>query len=428
MYYTVIGTQWGDEGKGKIVDWLSSKADMVVRFQGGNNAGHTIKIDNKIFKLNLLPSGIIRKKKCVIGNGVVLDPWALVEEIKYLKKQGIEVNNKNLFIAENVCLILPIHKIIDEINELSRGNELIGTTKKGIGPAYEDKVGRRAIRLCDLNEPELLKNKLDKINTFHRPRLNEYKKQINIEAIYRDLISIAGYLKNFSSPVWKLINEAGYKKNFILFEGAQGSLLDIDFGTYPYVTSSNTSSGQIFAGTGFGIKENHKVFGITKAYTTRVGAGPFPTELDDSNGDYLVEKGQEYGTVTKRKRRCGWFDANLVKQSVKISGVTDIVLTKLDVLDELASIKVCVGYKINDIIYDYLPFNEKLQKNISPIYKTMEGWKKSTFGIKDWEYLPKNAQEYVLFLEKLIETRISIVSTGPERTETIDKNNILANI
>jgi len=427
MYYTVIGTQWGDEGKGKIVDWLSSKADMVVRFQGGNNAGHTIKIDNKIFKLNLLPSGIIRKKKCVIGNGVVLDPWALVEEIKYLKKQGIEVNNKNLFIAENVCLILPIHKIIDEINELSRGNELIGTTKKGIGPAYEDKVGRRAIRLCDLNQPELLKNKLNKINTFYSSRLNEYNKKIDIEEIYRNLNSIAGYLKTFSAPVWKLINEAGYRKDFILFEGAQGSLLDIDFGTYPYVTSSNTTSGQIFAGTGFGIKKNHKVFGITKAYTTRVGSGPFPTELNDSIGDYLVEKGQEYGTVTKRKRRCGWFDANLVKQSVKISGVTDIVLTKLDVLDELESIKVCIGYKINDIIYDYLPFNEQLQKNIFPIYENMQGWQKSTFGIKDWKYLPINAQKYILFLEKLIETRISIVSTGPERTETIDRHNILAN-
>jgi len=428
MYYTILGTQWGDEGKGKIVDWLSSKVDIVVRFQGGNNAGHTIKIDNKIFKLNLLPSGIIRKKKCVIGNGVVLDPWALVEEINYLKKQGIEVNNKNLFIAENVCLILPIHKIIDEINELARGNELIGTTKKGIGPAYEDKVGRRAIRLCDLNQPELLKNKLDKINTFHKPRMNDYKKQIDTEAIYRDLNSISGYLKTFSTPVWKLINEAGYKKNRILFEGAQGFLLDIDFGTYPYVTSSNTSSGQIFAGTGFGIKENHKVLGITKAYITRVGSGPFPTELSGSNGDYLVKKGQEYGTVTKRKRRCGWFDANLVKQSVKINGVTDIVLTKLDVLDELESIKVCIGYKINDNIYDYFPSNEQLQKNITPIYEIMDGWQKSTFGIKEWKYLPKNAQKYILFLEKLIDTKISIVSTGPERTETIDRKNILANI
>ena len=258
--------------------------------------------------------------------------------------------------------------------------------------------------------------------------MNEYKKEIDIEAIYRDLNSISGYLRTFSTPVWKLINEAGYKKNFILFEGAQGSLLDIDFGTYPYVTSSNTLSGQIFSGTGFGIKENHKVFGITKAYTTRVGSGPFPTELNDSSGDYLVKKGQEYGTVTRRKRRCGWFDVNLVKQSVKISGVTDIVLTKLDVLDELESIKVCVGYKINDIIYDYLPSNESLQKNITPIYETMDGWQKSTFGIKEWEYLPKNAQEYILFLEKLIETRISIVSTGPERTETIDRKNILANI
>jgi len=425
MFYTVIGTQWGDEGKGKIVDWLSSKADLVVRFQGGNNAGHTIKIDNKVFKLNLLPSGIVRNKKCVIANGVVLDPWALVEEINILKNQGVEVNDKNLFIAENICLILPIHKIIDEINELSRGDEIIGTTKKGIGPAYEDKVGRRAIRLCDLNQHYLLKNKLDKLISFHSPRLKEYKKKIYANKIYKDLLSIADKLKAFASPVWKIVNEAGYNDNFILFEGAQGSLLDIDFGTYPYVTSSNTSSGQIFAGTGFGIKENHKIFGITKAYTTRVGAGPFPTELNDNISEYLSDKGQEYGTVTKRRRRCGWFDANLVRQSVRISGVTDIVLTKLDVLDELEFIKVCIGYKIDNKKYDYLPFDEVLQRNIEPVYETLEGWRMSTYGIKNWENLPKKAQEYIIFVETLIQKKISIISTGPERTETIDRNNIL---
>ena len=428
MFYTVIGTQWGDEGKGKIVDWLSSKADVVVRFQGGNNAGHTIKIDKKTFKLNLLPSGIIRGKKCIIGNGVVLDPWALIEEIKNLELQGLQIDDQNLFIAENICLILPIHKIIDEINELTRGNEIIGTTKKGIGPAYEDKVGRRSIRLCDLHNPTLLKKKINNLIIFHNPRLKEYGKKIDAKKLLDDLSNISDYLKKFSSPVWKFLNKLGEKDNFILFEGAQGALLDIDFGTYPYVTSSNTSSGQIFAGTGFGIKKNHRVFGITKAYTTRVGSGPFPTELEDSTGDYLRKKGQEFGTVTKRKRRCGWFDANLVKQSVQISGITDIVLTKLDVLDELEFIKICVGYNLDNKEYDYFPFNELEQFSIKPIYKTLPGWQESTFGIKNWKNLPKNAQDYILFLETLVDTQISIVSTGPERGETIDIKNILSNI
>ena len=353
MFYSIIGTQWGDEGKGKIVDWLSSKADIIVRFQGGNNAGHTIKIGNNVYKLNLLPSGIIRNKKCFIGNGVVLDPWALIDEIKNLHNLGINVSNQNLFIAENTCLILPIHKIIDEINEIARGNTLIGTTKKGIGPAYEDKVGRRAIRLCDISDKNLLKTKIDQLVFFHQPRLDKYNKKIDSSEIYDDIIKISDYLKKFAAPVWKLINEEGSKDKTILFEGAQGSLLDIDFGTYPYVTSSNTSSGQIFAGSGFGIKENHKVFGITKAYTTRVGSGPFPTELNDKIGDHLIEKGKEFGTVTNRQRRCGWFDANLVKQSVKISGVTDIVMTKLDVLDELETISVCKG-KSSIRCYSYL--------------------------------------------------------------------------
>ena len=428
MFYSIIGTQWGDEGKGKIVDWLSLKADIIVRFQGGNNAGHTLKIGEDIYKLNLLPSGIIRNKKCFIGNGVVLDPWALIHEIENLASLGINVSNQNLFIAENICLILPIHKIIDEINELSRGKSIIGTTKKGIGPAYEDKVGRRAVRLCDISDKILLKNKINQLISFHQPRLDKYNKKIDSSEIYNEIIKISEYLKKFSAPVWKLINEEGSKNKTILFEGAQGALLDIDFGTYPYVTSSNTSSGQIFAGSGFGIKENHRVFGITKAYTTRVGSGPFPTELNDKIGDHLIDKGKEFGTVTNRQRRCGWFDANLVKQSVKISGITDIVITKLDVLDKLETISVCKGYKINNQLYDYLPFDENLQSNAIPVYENLPGWKGSTFGITNWEELPKEAQEYILFIEKAIETRISIISTGPERNQTIDRKKILSNI
>jgi len=428
VFYTIIGTQWGDEGKGKIVDWLSSTADWVVRFQGGNNAGHTIKVNENVYKLNLLPSGIIRNKKCVIGNGVVLDPWALHEEIKILKEQSIEVSSNNLFIAENVCLILPIHKLIDEINEKNRGNEIIGTTKKGIGPAYEDKVGRRAIRLCDLCYPDLLKKKLNKLYDHHKLRFIENDIKIDLIKIYDDLISVSKSISIFSSPVWKKLNEAGAKDDIILFEGAQGALLDVDFGTYPYVTSSNTSSGQIFSGSGFGIKEKHKILGITKAYTTRVGSGPFTTELEDTIGEHLGEKGQEFGTVTKRKRRCGWFDGVLVKQSIKISGITDIVLTKLDVLDEIKEIRVCIGYKIGDKIYDYLPFDENLQEKLEPIYKSLPGWQISTFGITKWEKLPVNAKKYIEFLENVIGCNISIISTGPDRIETIDKNNLLNNI
>ena len=428
MFYTVIGTQWGDEGKGKIVDWLSSKADWVVRFQGGNNAGHTIKVDSNIYKLNLLPSGIIRNKKCIIGNGVVLDPWALIEEILKLNHQGIVINKKNLFIAENICLILPIHKILDEINEKSRGSELIGTTKKGIGPAYEDKVGRRAIRLCDLKYPNLLKEKLDNLMNFHKLKIDNYKFDIDLNKIFEDLKLIGEKILQFSSPVWKLVNEAGEKGKLILFEGAQGSLLDVDFGTYPYVTSSNTSSGQIFSGSGFGIKNNHIVLGITKAYTTRVGSGPFVTELNNSIGEHLGIKGKEFGTVTKRKRRCGWFDAVLVKQSVKISGVTNLILTKLDVLDEIEEIKICKGYKINNQIYDYFPFDEYLQNKIEPIYETFPGWKSSTFGLTSWDNLPENAKKYINILEKLIGVKISVISTGPDRSETIDKSNLLDNI
>ncbi len=427
MFYTIVGTQWGDEGKGKIVDWLSSKADLVVRFQGGNNAGHTIKVNKNVYKLNLLPSGIIRNKKCIIGNGVVLDPWALIKEIENLRNQNIIIDENNLCIAENVCLILPIHKLIDEVNEESRGINSIGTTKKGIGPAYEDKVGRRSIRLCDLNDNQNLKLKIKKLYDFHMPRLEKFNKSIDYEKAYEDLIKISNIIKIFSAPVWKMINDAGKQKKFILFEGAQGSLLDIDFGTYPYVTSSNTSSGQIFSGTGFGIKENHSILGITKAYTTRVGSGPFFTELQNDIGDHLVEKGQEFGTVTKRKRRCGWFDSVLVRQSIVINGITDVVLTKLDVLDEIKEIKVCVGYRYNQEIYNYLPFDENIQKKLFPVYENLPGWQTKTFGLKNWSDLPINAQQYISFLESKIEKKISIISTGPDRSHTIDRNNLLSN-
>ncbi len=428
MFYTVIGTQWGDEGKGKIVDWLSSKAEAVVRFQGGNNAGHTLKIKNKVFKLNLLPSGIIRGKKCIIGNGVVLDPWALQEEIIKLKKQGIKINSKNLKIAENICLILPLHKILDSINESNRGRESLGTTKKGIGPAYEDKIGRRSIRLCDLSDQKILKRKLDNLISFHSLRLKKSKMNINVKRILKDLVSVYKTLKKYSYPVWITINKLGKKNKLILFEGAQGSLLDIDFGTYPYVTSSNTSSGQIFAGTGFGLKQNNIVFGITKAYTTRVGAGPFPTELNNKIGDYLGKKGKEFGTVTLRKRRCGWFDANLVKQSVIISGVENIVLTKLDVLDELDELKICIGYRINGKKFDYLPFGENLQSKVKPIYKKIQGWRKSTYGLTKWSDLPAAAKNYIKAIEKIIGVDIAIISTGPERSQTIDRKKILGNL
>ena len=428
MFYTIIGTQWGDEGKGKIVDWFSSKAHAVVRFQGGNNAGHTIKIKEKEFKLNLLPSGIIRGKTCIIGNGVILDPLALRDEISKLVDLGIEINPKNLQIAENICLILPLHKDLDGINEESRGKENIGTTKKGIGPAYEDKIGRRSIRLCDLSDKNLLMKKIENLSSFHSLKLNHYGKNFDKEELLNQLMSVYDDIGKFTFPIWQTINDLGKKNKTILFEGAQGALLDIDFGTYPYVTSSNTSSGQIFAGTGFGIKNNHRVFGITKAYTTRVGSGPFPTELIDKIGEYFVVKGKEFGTVTKRKRRCGWFDANLVKQIVKISGVDNIILTKLDVLDDLDEIKVCIAYNINGTRYEYLPFNENLQKNVEPIYENIKGWKQNTFGVTSWNDLPKNAQNYINFLEKIIDVEIPIISTGPERNQTIDRKKILNNI
>ena len=426
MFYTIVGTQWGDEGKGKIVDWISTNADLIVRYQGGNNAGHTIKVDDKIYKLNLLPSGIIKNKKCAIGNGVVLDPWALISEINDLKKNGIIVDHKNLHIADNVCLILPIHKILDEINEKGRGQKEIGTTKKGIGPAYEDKVGRRAIRLCDLKYPNLLKQKIHNLHEYHQEKLTKFK--IKIDNYYDELLSMSEYLCKFSVPLWKIINDLGKSNKTIVFEGAQGSMLDIDFGTYPYVTSSNTISGQIFSGSGFSIRNNHKILGITKAYSTRVGSGPFPTELFNSIGEHLGTKGNEFGTVTKRKRRCGWFDSILLKQSIKLNGITDIVLTKLDVLDELKKIDVCIGYEIEGKKFDYFPNEEFLYDKIRPVYTSIDGWETSTVGINNFSELPKKAVEYIKLLEKLMDTEISIVSTGPDRKETIDIKGTLFNI
>ena len=432
MFYTIIGTQWGDEGKGKIVDWLASKVDIVVRFQGGNNAGHTLQVKNNTYKLNLIPSGVIRGKIGIIGNGVVLDPWALYNEIEKLSSQGINIDSNNLKIAENICLILPIHKVLDEINESQREDENISTTKKGIGPAYEDKVGRRAIRLCDLNNNELLKKKINFLFRFHSGRLkndhinfNNLNDYFDKDKLYKNLKEINEKLRSFAHPVWKLINEMGHNNKSVLFEGAQGSLLDIDFGTYPYVTSSNTTSGQIFAGSGFGIRNNHKIFGITKAYTTRVGNGPFPTELINTIGEYLGKTGNEYGTVTKRKRRCGWLDANLVNQSVKINGIDNIILTKLDILDDLKEIKICTGYLIDNKKYDYLPLDEIKQLKITPVYESLDGWNQSTFGLTKWSDLPKEAQIYISTIEDLIQTKIPVISTGPERSQTIDRDNIL---
>jgi len=417
---TIVGTQWGDEGKGKVVDWLSGEADIVVRFQGGNNAGHTLQNKGKIYKLSLLPSGITRGKKAIIGNGVVLDPWALKQEIEIISNEGIKVNKENLSIAENIHLILPFHKKIDEINEISRGSNLIGTTKKGIGPAYEDKVGRRGIRLCDLYDHEELSKKLENLTAYHNVRLGDKKNQsFKSNEILKELIEISKFLIPFASPVWKFINEAIFSNKKILFEGAQGSLLDIDFGTYPFVTSSNTLAGQINVGSGLGKNQQNYILGITKAYTTRVGSGPFPTELIDTIGEYLLNKGNEFGTVTNRKRRCGWFDSVLVKQSVILNGLNALVITKLDVLDDLDNLKICTGYELNEKKFDYFPFNTEIQNKIKPIYLTLSGWKSSTVGINKWENLPLNAKKYIKKIEELTNCKVTVISTSPEREDTI---------
>jgi len=417
----VVGSQWGDEGKGKIVDWLSSEADVVVRFQGGHNAGHTLVIDKKIFKLRLLPSGIVREKKIsILGNGVVIDPWALLDEIKEIKKKGINVTEENFMISESASLILPFHQEMDEIREDSAGKSKIGTTRRGIGPCYEDKVGRRSIRVMDLRSESNLDNRLKNVLAHHnaiRKGLNKtiYKK----DELKKKLLKIAPTILKYAKPVWIELDKFIKNRKKILFEGAQGILLDVDHGTYPYVTSSNTVPSMASTGTGLGPDKLNYILGITKAYTTRVGSGPFPTELKNEIGERLGKKGKEFGTVTARKRRCGWFDGVLVRQTIKISGINGIALTKLDVLDDLEEIKICVQYELHGKKIDYLPSASEDQFNIKPIYKTFPGWKTKTQGIRHMKDLPENAKKYIYALEDFIGAKISSISTSPEREDTI---------
>jgi len=417
----VVGSQWGDEGKGKIVDWLSSEADVVIRFQGGHNAGHTLVIDGITYKLRLLPSGIVRKNKIsIIGNGVVVDPWAFLEEIKEIKSKGVEISEKNLILSEAANLILPFHREMDEIREDTAGKAKIGTTRRGIGPAYEDKVGRRSIRVMDLISEENLNHRLETVLMHHNAIRKGLGKEIfQKDQLKKELLEIAPEILKYSQPVWKKIDEFKQQKKKILFEGAQGILLDVDHGTYPFVTSSNTVASSAATGSGCGPNSINYVLGITKAYTTRVGEGPFPTELTDSIGEQLGQKGKEFGTVTSRKRRCGWFDGVLVRQTIKISGIDGIALTKLDVLDELDEIKICVAYQLDGKKIDYLPAAVDDQLKVTPIYKTFKGWKSSTKGIKNFKDLPINAKNYVSELGKFIETKISSISTSPERNDTI---------
>ena len=417
----VVGSQWGDEGKGKIVDWLSEQADIVVRFQGGHNAGHTLVIDGVTYKLRLLPSGIVRKNKIsIIGNGVVIDPWALLDEIKEISSKGVKISTENFIISESANLILPFHKEMDEIREDAAGKGKIGTTRRGIGPAYEDKVGRRSIRVMDLRSEGNLDQRLESVLLHHNAiRKGLGKKIFEKEKLKRDLLKIAPEILKFSQPVWLKIDQFQRQKKRILFEGAQGILLDVDHGTYPFVTSSNTVAASAATGTGCGPNSINYVLGITKAYTTRVGEGPFPTELKDDIGETLGSRGKEFGTVTSRKRRCGWFDGVLVRQTIKISGIDGVALTKLDVLDELEEIKICVQYELNGKKIDYLPAAVEDQLKIKPIYKTFPGWKISTKGVKNIEDLPENAKNYIFAVEDFIGSKISSISTSPEREDTI---------
>tara|TARA_B100000579_G_scaffold171153_1_gene139441 strand:+ start:1801 stop:3093 length:1293 start_codon:yes stop_codon:yes gene_type:complete len=417
----VVGSQWGDEGKGKIVDWLSEQADVIIRFQGGHNAGHTLVIDGITYKLRLLPSGIVRKNKIsIIGNGVVVDPWALLDEIREIKSKGIEVNVENFIISESANLIMPFHKEMDEIREDAAGKGKIGTTRRGIGPAYEDKVGRRSIRVMDLKSEKNLDQRLESALSHHNViRKGLEKKTFEKDQLKKDLLKIAPEILKFSQPVWLKIDQFKRQKKKILFEGAQGVLLDVDHGTYPFVTSSNTVASNAATGSGCGLNSINYVLGITKAYTTRVGEGPFPTELKDDVGELLSIKGKEFGTVTSRKRRCGWFDGVLVRQTIKVSGIDGISLTKLDVLDELDEIKMCIQYDLDGKKINYLPATTEDQLKIKPVYKTFPGWKTSTNGIKNIEELPENAKNYIYAVENFIETKISSISTSPKREDTI---------
>jgi adenylosuccinate synthase len=417
----VVGAQWGDEGKGKIVDWLSERADVIVRFQGGHNAGHTLVVGDQTYKLSLLPSGIVRPGKLsVIGNGVVLDPWALLAEIDKLAGQGVSVAPETLRIAENAPLILPLHRDLDQLREAAAGKAKIGTTGRGIGPAYEDKVGRRAVRVSDLFDAATLASRLDRLLAHHDPlRKGLGEPPVDRAALTAELEAVAPRLAPFAAPVWRVLDERRRAGQRILFEGAQGALLDVDFGTYPYVTSSNTMAGAAAAGAGIGPDALHFTLGIVKAYTTRVGEGPFPTELTDAVGERLGERGREFGTVTGRKRRCGWFDAALVRQTCRVGGVTGIALTKLDVLDGLPELKVCTGYRLDGETLDHLPMAAARQARVEPVYETLPGWSASTFGARRWVDLPAEAIKYVKRVEELIETPVALLSTSPERDDTI---------
>ncbi len=417
----VVGAQWGDEGKGKIVDWLSERADVVVRFQGGHNAGHTLVIGDNVYKLSLLPSGVVRPGKLgVIGNGVVVDPWALIAEIEKLGKQGVAITHENLRVAENAVLILPLHRELDVIREEAAGTAKIGTTGRGIGPAYEDKVGRRAIRVQDLKNLSTLAAKVDRLLVHHNAlRAGLGKELVSKDQLIAELTEIAPKLLPYMDVTWDLLDQAHRDRKQILFEGAQGALLDIDHGTYPFVTSSNTVAAQAATGSGMGPRAVGYVLGIAKAYTTRVGSGPFPTELDNAIGEKIGERGHEFGTVTGRKRRCGWFDAVLVRQVCKVSGIDGIALTKLDVLDGFDELKICVGYKLDGERLDRLPAGQNAQARVEPIYETFEGWSQSTRGARSWAELPAQAVKYVRQIEELIGCPVTLLSTSPERDDTI---------
>jgi len=417
---TVIGAQWGDEGKGKIVDWLAERADMVVRFQGGHNAGHTLVVGDAVYKLSLLPSGIVRGTPSVIGNGVVLDPWALKAEAEKLTAQGLVITPETLHIADNCALILPFHRDLDALREDASGAGKIGTTRRGIGPAYEDKVGRRAIRVCDLAHLDELGPQLDRLTAHHDAlRAGFGEPPINREKLLSDLREVADFVLSFAKPVWLMLNEARKRGDRILFEGAQGVLLDVDHGTYPFVTSSNTIAGTAAGGSGLGPNAVGFVLGIAKAYTTRVGSGPFPTEQENETGERLGTRGHEFGTVTGRKRRCGWFDAVLVRQSTAVSGVSGIALTKVDVLDGFETIRICTGYRLRGAIIDHFPANATDQAAVEPIYEEMEGWQESTAGARSWAQLPAQAIKYIRRIEELIQCPVALVSTSPEREDTI---------
>lgn len=416
----IIGAQWGDEGKGKIVDLMSEKADVVVRFQGGNNAGHTLVVDGVTYKLSLLPSGIVRGKMSVVGNGVVVDPWALRDEIGRVSALGTKVTPDVLKISDQATLILPLHRELDLMSEAAAGKGKIGTTGRGIGPAYQDKVARRAIRVGDLAEKESLPAKVDNLLLFHNAlRKGWGQPEIDKADLMQKLDEIAEFILPFAVPAWKILSEQVKGGKTLLFEGAQATMLDNDFGTYPFVTSSNTIAGQAAVGSGVGMRDIDKVIGVVKAYTTRVGSGPFPTELFDEDGDRIREVGREFGTVTGRPRRCGWFDAVLVRQAIAVNGVQNLAVMKLDILDQFDEVKVCVGYEYNGQKLDYYPMQMNAQAGVKPVYETLPGWKSSTYGIREYDKLPENAKKYIARLEELLGVKIGMISTSPEREDTI---------